>query len=700
MQQLDSITLHHLACEWDKILPGSKVSKVQHPSAHEFLIAFWGGQTQADSHRNLYIHLNPQLPFVVLVSASFKKQYTLNQFSKPTALCMLLRKHLNGGIVQSVHAIDNERIVNITLRAENELCQQVTLILSLELMGKHTNMILYNKSGQDTGTILAVAHGVSEHMSSYRELAAGLPYCLPPKQSGKKAIQGMAFSAFQHMIAQCPADMTPSSFLNANFLGLGTVVLQQMFKSLAIPDTRNALFSEIFLYENAENSRPDPNSQATPHPFKLLFDALQLISGAIRPDSCDLLEKKPGALQSVDSSNTGYATVPYTQFAIYHAKGPKEVSPEENNPEKASNDGSRDHWIHTETVNAMVSLFFVSNITAKRIAEAQKSLCKQIEQQEKRAREKQNSIHPVASEKMAAWQTNADTILGVMGAKNQLNQAPTSATLRVDEDDRPEDNGQFEIAVNPQFSWLENAQQYYKKIKKAKSKNQHFETLNAVIQQELAFYTDFTQWVMQAETLHDIETLQADWQDWLARPDGFQQAQNLTSSEDPMNRSQNSADKSVKKKNNLKKNVRNNSKFKKGKQLATEILKQQSGILSVETSTGEKVFIGKSATGNDMLVGKLARAHDIWLHVQEMPGSHVVLRADRQAEHFNAVLEEAAMLTVYYSSARYSKNVPVVYTDSRYVKKIPQSYPGHVTYTHEASLFITPDFQQIQALIH
>jgi len=57
-------------------------------------------------------------------------------------------------------------------------------------------------------------------------------------------------------------------------------------------------------------------------------------------------------------------------------------------------------------------------------------------------------------------------------------------------------------------------------------------------------------------------------------------------------------------------------------------------------------------------------------------------------------------LAVYYSSARNSLNVPVIYTQSKFVRKIPQSYPGHVNYRQERTVFITPDEALVESLLN
>ena len=74
MQALDAITIKHLANELNEQLAGSKISKVQHPHADEFLITVWGGNKAArENHNLLYINLNPQFSFCALINTAQKK---------------------------------------------------------------------------------------------------------------------------------------------------------------------------------------------------------------------------------------------------------------------------------------------------------------------------------------------------------------------------------------------------------------------------------------------------------------------------------------------------------------------------------------------------------------------------------------------------------------------------------------------------
>jgi predicted ribosome quality control (RQC) complex YloA/Tae2 family protein len=89
---------------------------------------------------------------------------------------------------------------------------------------------------------------------------------------------------------------------------------------------------------------------------------------------------------------------------------------------------------------------------------------------------------------------------------------------------------------------------------------------------------------------------------------------------------------------------------------------------------------------------KTAAAHDLWLHTQNIPGSHVIIRTQGRPVP-SGVLLEAANLAVYFSKARSSSKVPVDYTNKRYLRKPTSSPPGFVLYEQYQTLIIDPDPQ-------
>lgn len=107
-----------------------------------------------------------------------------------------------------------------------------------------------------------------------------------------------------------------------------------------------------------------------------------------------------------------------------------------------------------------------------------------------------------------------------------------------------------------------------------------------------------------------------------------------------------------------------------------------------------EVFIGKTAEQNNYLTNVFALPTDLWFHVQQGPGAHVLLRG---AFHESS-LRLCAMLAAYYSPQRQSSSIPVDYTKVRFVKKI-KGLPGYnVTYTQQKTIYIDIDESKIQSL--
>ena len=101
------------------------------------------------------------------------------------------------------------------------------------------------------------------------------------------------------------------------------------------------------------------------------------------------------------------------------------------------------------------------------------------------------------------------------------------------------------------------------------------------------------------------------------------------------------------------------------------------------------VFVGRNASQNDEVTFERASADDLWLHVRGLPGAHVVIKSGGGPVP-DDVVERAAELAAYYSSARESKRVDVDVTERRFVKRAPGSRPGMVTYRNEQTLFVEP----------
>jgi len=84
---------------------------------------------------------------------------------------------------------------------------------------------------------------------------------------------------------------------------------------------------------------------------------------------------------------------------------------------------------------------------------------------------------------------------------------------------------------------------------------------------------------------------------------------------------------------------------------------------------------------------KLANGNDLWFHVKNSPGSHVILRTSLTGgEYTNSAIMDAAKLAAMHSSLSEAHVATVDFTKVKHVKKPAGSRPGMVIYTGEKSI--------------
>lgn len=167
---LDSITLYHLLKELNPELTGTRIDRIQQPEKEEVhLILRSKGRTQ-----RLLLNAGSISARIHLTTASKKNPASAPMF------CMILRKHLENGKITEIRQEGLERIIIITIQNYNERGDLQEYHLYLEIMGKHSNLILVDPR---TNTILDGLRRYSHLVSRYREVLPGRKYLAPPKQN-------------------------------------------------------------------------------------------------------------------------------------------------------------------------------------------------------------------------------------------------------------------------------------------------------------------------------------------------------------------------------------------------------------------------------------------------------------------------------------------------------------------------------------
>lgn len=205
------------------------------------------------------------------------------------------------------------------------------------------------------------------------------------------------------------------------------------------------------------------------------------------------------------------------------------------------------------------------------------------------------------------------------------------------------------IPLNPTKSPAVNAQNYYKKYNKLKTREHELQHQIQLTKENIAYFESIEQQLthISVDEIDDIRDELAD--------QGFMKQ-------------------------------RKQSKKKK---------KQTMQIQAYTSTDGDTILVGKNNKQNDYLTNKQAKKHHLWFHTKDIPGSHVVILSDEPSEE---TIKEAAMLSAYFSKAGSSAQVPVDYTEIKHVHKPSGAKPGFVTYDNQKTLYATPDYDHIQQL--
>lgn len=182
MISFDSLTLKAFTEESRDFLTGARIQKIQQPSRKEVILTIRNNS----STRKLYININPQCAHVCFMSKDNEDLRRISIPQKPPMFCMLLRKYLENARISKINQPPYERILEFYIETFNELSEKIYLCFAIEIMGKHSNIVLYN---YDTNIIIGCAHNVGAEKSREREMAGTLPYVYPPKQNKTDILQ-------------------------------------------------------------------------------------------------------------------------------------------------------------------------------------------------------------------------------------------------------------------------------------------------------------------------------------------------------------------------------------------------------------------------------------------------------------------------------------------------------------------------------
>ncbi len=651
---VDAITLAAVADEWRMLLIGGRIDTIIQPTEHSLALQCYvpGGQGQGGQNRWLYLSAHPQMARAHLTALK-----PARIASEPPPFVMLLRKHLEGARIESVVQPRWERVLELVAgyRKDAESDERVRFRLIIEIMGRHSNIILCNEEGLILGSLKRVGADVNR----YRVVTSGVPYVPPPPQ--QRMVAGRALprldptevTAAQLAICaaevpeeepeqsgakkrkRAPAQPAVWQLLTKHVLGWSPLLAREaVYRTTEDAETLVAQMTDATWEELAWNVRE----------LGLLYDQHQW-----HPQ---LVERKSASGQGDAAPHSSTTPVAFAPYVLEQYMQSVDVQVRESPSINVLLD---DFYARTEWRDAMEGVR----------APIRKVLQTHIERCKRKAELLQQEL--AVSEEAARYRLQGELLLA---HQHEIQQGPTSVTVQNffegDAGENSDNSPVVTIPLDPRFDAVGNANRLFHKYHKLRRAltlvPDQIEQNNVELATVEQLMTDLT----LAETPAEVALVKSEVQ-----AAGYMRG------------------KVVEKK--AQKAAKKGKGGKGGKQGKGKPALPGGGVpLHVQSGDGFTVLIGKNSRQNEEVTFHQASAQDIWLHARGVPGSHVIIKAAGR-EVPRRTVEQAASLAAYYSQARGSTSVPVDYTLQRHVRHMKGGGPGMVIYERERTIYSHPD---------
>ena len=256
----DGFFLHHMVEELRRELVNGRIQKINQPFEQELVLQI---RSNRQSHR-LLLSAHPVFGRIQLTQTTFENP------AQPSTFIMVLRKYLQGALIESIEQVENDRIVEITVSNKNEIGDHIQATLIIEIMGKHSNILLVDKRSHK---ILEVIKHVGFSQNSYRTLLPGSTYIAPPSTESLNPFTIKDEKLFEILQTQ----ETTAKNLQSLFQGLGRDTaneLENILVSDKLSTFRNFFNQETKPCLTETSFSPVPFANQVGEPFANLSDLL------------------------------------------------------------------------------------------------------------------------------------------------------------------------------------------------------------------------------------------------------------------------------------------------------------------------------------------------------------------------------------------------------------------------------------------
>lgn len=570
---LDGTVVKNLVYEINNRVNGGRIDKIYQDDNNNLLI-----NIRANGKRErLFISISgsPRMYF---------SEELFDSPQNPPAFCMLLRKHLENNQILSVNQYKMDRIVEIHVKSRDELGLYSEKSLIIELMGKHSNVILIDNESKK---IIDSLKRVNFNLSSVREILPGLIY---NEEDISQGLDPCEIESIINLIKDCEENLNLKSFFLKNFTGISPQMCEEIefrtnidFKKniLSLNDDEIEILNKVFLnifLDTKENKFV---------PIKIYRDGIFKDFYSI--DLKELSEKDKEKIDSISSLLEEF----------YNSK-------------------------------------FLRDSLGSKSKELRRAVKKHIDKINRKISNQSNELNLALNREK--YKVYADLISSNF---HRIEKGSDHVTVENFYNEMEE----IEIPLDSKLDGPGNASKYYKKYSKLKNAAVYLEEQINIGKSEVEYLESILLNIDFAETPDEIDDLYEE----------------------------------LEKEGYLKKRNKSNKKKRKD---------SQENYIKLKTEDGFDIYIGRNNRQNDYLTLKKAKKNDLWFHVKDAPGSHVILKNDNR-DFSNSAMMTAAKLAAKYSSLSKSQNIPVDYTFKMNVKRHPAKKPGLVSYINYKTINVS-----------
>lgn len=568
---LDGTVLKNLVYEINNRIVGGRIDKIYQNDNNDLLI-----NIRANGQKErLFISISgsPRIYF---------SEEVFDSPQNPPAFCMLLRKHLENNQIIKVSQYKMDRIIEIHVKSRDELGLFSEKLLIIELMGKHSNVILIENENKK---IIDSLKRVNFNLSSVREILPGLTYNAHDISDGLNPCET---ESIIDLIQEEKDNINLKSFFIKTFTGISPQMCRELEYRSNIDFKRNIL--------------------------SLSSDERLILNKVFIDIFTEVRENKFTPIK-IFRDNT---------FKDFYSIDLEELC--ENEKEK------------TDSISSLLEEFYNSKFLRDTLGSKSKELKKLINKNIDKIRRK---LSNQSNELNIALNRDKYKIYADLLSSNFHKIEKGADYVKVE--NFYNEMEEIKIPLDSKLDGPSNASKYYKKYSKLKNAALYLKEQIDIGNSELEYLESILLNIEFAETPDEIDDLYEELE-----KEGY-----------------------IKKKNKNKKKRKDS----------------QDNYIKLKTDDGFDIFIGKNNKQNDYLTLKKAKKNDLWFHVKDAPGSHVILKNDNRDFTNNSLLT-AAKLAAKYSSLSKSQNIPVDYTFKMNVKRHPAKKPGLVTYTNYKTINI------------